>query len=90
MRAALTFYGAVRHSVNSGGTVAPSRTANYRKFFLYTHYPFAYPAAMRTPAESPPERRKLTTRLQPWVEALYKLILASAAAVAIWRGLHGW
>jgi hypothetical protein len=37
-----------------------------------------------------PQRRKLSTRLQPWVEALYKLIVAMAAALAIWRGWRGW
>jgi len=37
-----------------------------------------------------PQQRKLSTRLQPWVEAAYKLIVAAAAAVAIWRNLHGW
>lgn len=37
-----------------------------------------------------PQQRKLSTRLQPWVEAVYKLLMATAAAVAIWRNLHGW
>jgi hypothetical protein len=36
-----------------------------------------------------PQQRKLSTRLQPWVEIVYKLIMATAAALAIWRGLRG-
>ncbi len=35
-----------------------------------------------------PVRRPLSQRLQPLVEALYKLILASSAMLAIWKALH--
>ncbi|WP_268885226.1 hypothetical protein [Belnapia mucosa] len=36
----------------------------------------------------PPPRRPLSQRLQPWAEFLYKMIVASAAAIAIWKGLR--
>jgi hypothetical protein len=35
-----------------------------------------------------PQRPPLSTRLQPWVDTLYKLLVAMAAGLAIWRGLH--
>jgi hypothetical protein len=35
-----------------------------------------------------PQRPPLSTRLQPWVDTLYKLLVATAAALAIWRGLR--
>jgi hypothetical protein len=35
-----------------------------------------------------PVRRPLSQRLQPFVEFLYKAILATSAMLAIWRALH--
>jgi hypothetical protein len=35
-----------------------------------------------------PVRRPLSQRLLPFVEILYKAILATSAMLAIWRALH--
>jgi hypothetical protein len=43
---------------------------------------------MADPHSPPPSRRPLSERLQPWAEFLYKMIVASAAAIAIWKGLR--
>ena len=40
-------------------------------------------------SQSPdPAQRRLSQRLQPLAELLYKLILASSAMLAIWKALH--
>jgi hypothetical protein len=36
---------------------------------------------------SPPPRPPLVQRIRPWVELLYRLLAAMAAAIAIWNGL---
>ncbi|WP_256476126.1 hypothetical protein [Siccirubricoccus soli] len=43
---------------------------------------------MTTPCDTKPQRPRLAERLLPWVEAVYKLILATSALLAIWRALH--
>jgi hypothetical protein len=40
-----------------------------------------------SPSPDPP-RRPLAQRLQPVADFLYKLLVASAAAIAIWKGLR--
>jgi hypothetical protein len=35
-----------------------------------------------------PDRRNLTRWLQPLVDFCYKLLVATAAAIAVWKGLH--
>ena len=43
---------------------------------------------MADPPSSQPPRRPLSQRLQPVLDVLYKLLVASAAAIAIWKGLR--
>ncbi|WP_268921325.1 hypothetical protein [Siccirubricoccus phaeus] len=43
---------------------------------------------MTTAQDPKPEPRPLSARLLPWVEALYKLVLATSALIAIWKALH--
>jgi hypothetical protein len=40
-----------------------------------------------SPSPDPP-RRPLSQRVQPLVDFLYKLLVASAAAIAVWKGLR--
>ncbi|MBX6742228.1 MAG: hypothetical protein QJR07_00555 [Acetobacteraceae bacterium] len=44
------------------------------------------PDAPRQDPPCPP-RPSLAQRLQPWVDLLYKLLAALAAAVALWKAL---
>ena len=43
---------------------------------------------MAKSSSSDPPRRPLGQRLQPVADVLYKLLVASAAAIAIWKGLR--
>ncbi|MBV1797336.1 hypothetical protein [Siccirubricoccus sp. G192] len=47
------------------------------------------PDSARTdpPPPTRPPRAPLAQRLQPWVDLLYKLLLAAATALALWKGL---
>lgn len=40
------------------------------------------------PPRQPPAPRRLTQRLLPLADVLYKLLVASAAALAVWKGLR--
>jgi hypothetical protein len=39
------------------------------------------------PTHARPPRPSLAQRLQPWVDLLYKLIVAGATVLALWKGL---
>ena len=39
------------------------------------------------PTRTRPQRPPLAQRLQPWVDLLYKLLVAAATALALWKGL---
>lgn len=48
--------------------------------------PMPCPDRGKGPPDHPP-RPSLAQRLLPWVELLYKLLAALAAALALWKGL---